>query len=197
MSNRIEKIQWVIISVFVVIFMGMFVFPGLPAALPEVLGPQLNYSGQEFSKRLNPEKRKEHTTNLRQASIQAKKTNPQNRIIQQDFQAVDENVFTMLKDEREAIDQIHKVKTIIHTRNNTIELNRIDPSSYWPRLGFEDGDVIESLDGRPLPVNDTSAARQLYKEKIEQLEAGGSIVVTVRRNGQSLLKSFSVQDFTK
>jgi hypothetical protein len=76
-----------------------------------------------------------------------------------------------------------------------LKLERVAENSLLKRFGIDEGDVIELIDGEILEFNDESVTRyrQLFKEKLETLENGGAVSVTLTRRGQPVHIMFSLK----
>ncbi len=59
---------------------------------------------------------------------------------------------------------------------------------FYSSLGFESGDVIKSVDGEK--ITERSQAAQIWR----RFKEGGSINVTVERNGESVERQYKIGD---
>ncbi|MCZ6795631.1 MAG: hypothetical protein O7J95_18660 [Planctomycetota bacterium] len=80
-----------------------------------------------------------------------------------------------------------------HTR---LRIDGIKPNSLWKKLGFQDNDVIELIDGDILEYRDdlTLQYHKRAREALEKLRSGGTVTVTVSRNRKPEQLIFSLQD---
>lgn len=69
-----------------------------------------------------------------------------------------------------------------------VRLSGMKGDGFYSSLGFESGDVIKSVDGEQ--ITERSQAAQIWR----RFKEGGSINVTVERNGESMERQYKVGD---
>jgi hypothetical protein len=76
-----------------------------------------------------------------------------------------------------------------------LKLDWIAENSRLRNWGFEEGDVVDLIDGVSYEFNDQSSAEyyRLFQDKIEKLESGGAVSITISRRGQPLHLEFSLR----
>ena len=193
MLDRLEKIQWTVSGLMVVNFVGMFFWPGLPRPAASVLPPMTSVDLRDFEKGLDKEQLKEYKRKINVASIEIKKAEKVAKPQQHDRRAIPMNVYHVARDKRLAVGQLNLVKG----DPKTGRITALEPGSLLGGLDFRAGDTVELLDGKEIPYGDRSALWDLYDEKLAELEAGGSVVITVNRGGQHVHKSFRLEDLNR
>ncbi len=193
MIDLLEKIQWIVSGVVVLLFAGFFVYPGLPKPLPDILPPQSAVSAQEFERGLTKEQLSEYRRKIIKASSAAKKLSRSMGAVKTEQRFVPPEVYEVGRDFRQAVAQAKLVQGVWDKRKRVVKLTGFKEGSYLPSLGFKEGDTIELIDGAPLP-SDQAEARRLYEEKLRDLENGGAITVTVNRGGRRINMSFRLSD---
>ncbi|HVR74817.1 MAG TPA: hypothetical protein VMT52_10815, partial [Planctomycetota bacterium] len=75
-----------------------------------------------------------------------------------------------------------------------LKLYNIEEDSMVRKLGFEENDVIELLDGEIVDFNEQSVYRyrEMWKSSLKKLENGEGISVTVTRNGRPIHLQFKL-----
>ena len=183
MINLLEKIQWAVSGLAVLLFFAFFLYPGLPSPLPDVLPPQKTVSAKEFEKGLSKEKLTEYRKKVIKASSAAKKLSKSFGAVPTKTKIISPEVYEVARDLRQAVAQIKLVQGILDRRNRVVRITGFKEGSYLRSLGFRKGDIIELIDGAPLPM-DREEAERLYREKLRDLQNGGVVVVTVNRGGR-------------
>lgn len=95
------------------------------------------------------------------------------------------------------MDEIYNAKSsIVRSRNRDtrLKLEWIAPNSYLGRLGLENGDTIDLIDGEIVEFNEESQEvyERMFEEKVRKLREGGLVSVTLTRNGRPLHLEFSL-----
>jgi hypothetical protein len=196
MLETLEKIQWGVSGFLVVVFLGMFVWPGLPAPIPAVLPPIRTVSAETFQRGLTAEQKKrfKHKTSLASSRSKSKSRSP-GAVRQPEYREVPPEISEVATDLRQAAGQMQLVKWTRNSRGKTVRIEGFKGGSYLPDVGFESGDEIELIDGMPLDFLkpdgvDEGEAKQLYYQLKDRFLAGEPILVTVNRNGKRITLGF-------
>lgn len=195
MFDKLEKIQWIAIIIFVLLFAGMFVYPGLLTQTPDVPPPVKKEKAHEHLEKLSDPAKQTFSKNLIKADTIVKKENGRNVQVKRDYIRVHPRIYDMVRDKRNALKQLRLIKGTQNLKSKSIKISDMEQDSYWPSLGFQENDEIKYLDGAAIPFTDEDACWDLYNQKRETLENGGSIIITVKRGGQFVQKVFTLDDF--
>jgi len=194
MLEKLEKIQWTISGLFLLLFTGMFFYPGIPPVAPRILAPVQPVEAKQFESGLDKKGLQEFRKKFLQANVAAKKRAKSQARIEQEYRPVERELYEVAKDLRQAVGQLNLVEAVRDNRRKTIRITKFKPGSYLPELGFQEGDVVELIDGVPLTF-DEAEARKLWREKQAEFEAGRPIIVTVNRSGRRKQLIFRLSDF--
>lgn len=194
MLDRLEKIQWAVSGFMVVVFVGMFFWPGLPKPAASVLPPMISVELKEFEKGLGQEQLKEYKRTLGVASLGVKKTEKTAKPQQHDRRTVPMSVYNVARDERLAVGQL---KLVRRDPKAPGRIAGLEPGSLLGGLDFREGDTVDFLNGQKIPFDDEGTLWDLYHQNLAALEAGEAIVITVNRGGQTVHKSFRLEDLNR
>jgi hypothetical protein len=194
MLERLEKIQWGLSGLVVIAFIALFAYKGFPPPQPTVLPPLAVVDAKEMEKDLSVEALERYRKDMQKASVGAKTLSKTQEAVPLESRPVPREVYDTARDERLAIAQLKLVAGRINAQDNTAMITDFKPGSYLQDLGFEKGDKVRLIDGRPIPVGDQAALRDLYQEKLEAFEGGQPLIITVERGGQPRQLIFRYSD---
>jgi len=79
-------------------------------------------------------------------------------------------------------------------KDTRLQLHDIQPSSLTKKLGLQENDVLELIDGEIIEFNEQSAVRytNMFNKAKEKLRNGGEISITVTRNNRPVHLQFKL-----
>lgn len=112
-------------------------------------------------------------------------------------QTIPNALFEEIDNERNWTKELKKARSMILRSSqgqSRLKIEGMTANCKLRKLGLEDGDVVELVNGQILQFNDSSAMeyRRLAKDAIGELRQGGSVSVTVTRGGQPVHLIFSL-----
>ncbi len=196
MLEKLEKIQWGISGFIVLFFVSMFVWPGLPKPLPDVLKPipVLKPKDKDFNVGLSKDQRDKLQHQHKLSTSRIKRTVRSSAPPRMERRNVPREICDVAKDLRQAAGQV-QLATWERTKRKTAVIRSFKEGSYLPDLGFEKGDEIELIAGMPLEFLrpdgiDQSEAKQLYYDLKDRFFAGEPLTITVNRGGERIMLDF-------
>ena len=111
---------------------------------------------------------------------------------------VDPDTFDYAKRETNWVPELNKAKSELLNgadgKPTRIKVFDIEEGSLLKKFGVEDGDVVEFIDGERIDFSEGSAQHaKRWKRLQEKLGSGGTLPITITRNGQPMQLEFKVQ----
>ena len=111
------------------------------------------------------------------------------------YRQVDRAVYERISNFSRAYSEIRHASSRPRTENGKViglEIFDFDKSHTLSKLGFEEKDLIEVIDGQRIDYSE-SAARALFYSSREKMARGEPIIVDLKRNGKPLRLFFTIQ----
>jgi hypothetical protein len=103
---------------------------------------------------------------------------------------VDAAVVTAMQSDVALLRGARVVPSMKDGKPNGLKVYAIRPNSLFALLGFNNGDTIESINGKPL--TDANSALAVYTG-VSAIKAGDSISVTITRRGKQVILSYRIE----
>ena len=104
-----------------------------------------------------------------------------------------QDLFEFISSEANLLPELKKLQS--HTIKGTrLKIHDIQSNSLIKKLGLQENDVIELIDGEIIEFNQQSAARykSLFDTAQEKLRNGGEVSITVTRNNRPVHLQFKL-----
>jgi hypothetical protein len=209
MLDLLEKITTGFAGLVVTIIAFLYIYTGVPPTTPaeflqkvvlvQAPPPAAASPAQGGASAPSPEVEKaraeenEINARLRQQGVQAAGA------LQRMNASIPPETFEYIKAEANWVNQLKLARSQrIRSPQGTetrLRLDSIAENSLLKVMGLEEGDIIELLDGEIVEFNEHSAYRyrQMFKEKLQLLQQGGTASVTITRQGRPVHLVFSLR----
>lgn len=131
---------------------------------------------------------------LDQLLLQGRRLAPGQHLATRESQ-VPVKLFEHVRSKANMLQEVNKAESAlleVAGRPTRLQLFNIDQDSAFSKLGLQDNDVIELVDGKILEFRETKSAEfvSLFEDALDRLSRGEEISVTVSRNNQPVHLKF-------
>lgn len=202
MLDLVEKIATGACGLLVLVTLCFYAFFGVPSTIStihvsSVIPEAAPVSGQPAQPGAGDPVPPTDRMILTKLEEQGVKTPPNQGLMTKRF-SVPRDLYTRVSAEANWPEELHKVQPEMRKNPNgkdtRMKLLNIEDDSMLLKLGFEENDVIELLDGEVVDFNEQSVYRhrELWKGSLKKLENGQPISVTITRNGRPIHLQFKL-----
>ncbi len=195
MLDLMEKIEYSLGGFLVLAIVVMFFYPGLSATVSDVPAPTKTLDKPaDFMKSLSAKAAEMHDRESKQADM-SREAGPGAQ--KKEYKLVPQETIERLSDKRNVAPELQLASSEIDAKGRELKLKNISDQSLLNSLGFQAGDVIRGLNGKPIPFNDEGALWDLYNEQMQRFRDGEAIIVTFSRNGVPTQFHFTAENLKK
>ncbi|HAK93768.1 MAG TPA: hypothetical protein DCM87_01845 [Planctomycetes bacterium] len=191
MLDRIEKIQWVASGLAVAAVAGLFFYPGLSTPVSDIAPPAIEIDTQKFAQGMSAAAAEKHDKESHLADTSRKAATGAMTPAQKKYFVVPQPTIARLSDTRHVITELDTAQSELDAKKRELTLKGIKDESLLKTFGFQPGDVIKGLNGKPIPFDDENALWGLYNEQRRRFAAGEPIIVAFERDGKPVQFHFT------
>lgn len=187
MLSIFERATWILAAVGIVGIVVFFFAFGAPSTVPAIAVQVNTVSASEFTANLAPEAKKVFQDEKKENARKRPKV-----ITHEVPSGTYERVSNINNAIREGWQAGHK---IIENDDDTnyMQLTDVAEGSLFTKLGFQENDVLQKINGQNVDFTDKIGARTLFYELRAKFEAGMPIYVDLERNRKPFQLWFAPQ----
>lgn len=199
MLDLSEKIAAGVCGLFVVVTLVAYLWLGVPSTTPGVFVPGVQEAPRSTTKTASAAERgpsPEDLALLDKLSQQNPLT-PKNQPLERKQLTVPRELFDRVSDRANWLEELqnyNRVELKGKTGNSRLRVQGISEGSLLEKLGLEDNDTIELLDGQIVEFREAAATQynSMWNAALKKLREGQSISVTVTRKNRPVHLEFKL-----
>ncbi|MFN0060071.1 MAG: hypothetical protein ACKVX7_16560 [Planctomycetota bacterium] len=186
MLDIVEKIVWGLGIGLVVIIIAAYLVLGAPSFIPSIAAEGRKVENRaEFEGMLNSPAQQDLRDKLSTPIPGGSSKTP----VTVETRVINRAAFNRVANPSDALREAHLASSaVVEDPNggNSLEISAIEENSLLKKLGFQNKDILDSVDGLKIDFSSALEANELYNKVRASVEAGNPAVITLRRNGKPM-----------